>query len=301
MRSLGKVRALAYLALGGVILGLLAFSQPASASDESAVPIAIDVQTQGNGPRSVGSVDSCVSAEVGQPVTVDVVLPDSGIPVDRGISAYQYSMIYDPAIVWVQADDSNQLLAQAHGSSIIPLSDPKPDTNGVYVSWAVDFGPAGIEPEGSSETGPGVIARLTLLPKSAGQTSLSLQDVVLLDDKTNPINVGSVTGASLYVGEPCPGDSSPTPAPTPFVTPSPTPVPPNPSPAARTTSGPVIAALAHTGGPPGDGSSASPTWLLVAGAVTILAGAMMVVAGGRLRTGRQAGPEDNTPNSSRIE
>ncbi|MEK7247867.1 MAG: hypothetical protein AAB092_05290 [Chloroflexota bacterium] len=265
-------------------LGLLAFSQPAGASDEPAMTVAINVQPKGSGPRSVGSVDSCVSAEVGQQVSVDIALPDPGVPVDRGISAYQFSMIYDPDVVWVQADDHNQLLAQGHGSSIIQLSDPKPDTNGIYVSWAVDFGPAGIEPEGSSETGPGVIARLTLLPRSAGQASLALREVLLLDDKSNPINVGSVSGASLYVGAPCPSDSSP--APSPAVTSALTPVPPDPSPSSGTTSGPVIAALALTGGPPGDGGSASSAWLLVAGAVAMLAGAVMVVAGGRLRTRR---------------
>ncbi len=302
MRSLGTGRALSYLVLGGVILGLLAFSQPAGASDEPAVTIAIDMRPNGNGPRSAGSVDSCVSAEAGQPVTVDIVLPDPGVPADRGMSAYQFSMIYDPGVVWIQADDSNQLLAQAHGSSVIPLSDPKPDTNGVYVSWAVDFGPAGIEPEGSSETGPGVIARLTLLPRSAGQTSLSLQEVLLLDDKSNPISVASVSDASLYVGAPCPGDSSPTPAPTPAVTPAPGAASPDPSsPSSRATSGPVIAALARTGGPPGDGGSARPAWLLVAGLVAMLAGALMVVASRRLSTRRQADVEDDMANSSLIE
>lgn len=285
MRRLGTGRGLAYFAFGGVILGLLAFSQHAGASGEPAMTVTISVQPKGNGPRSVGDVDSCVSVEAGQPVTVDIALPASGVPVNRGISAYQFSMIYDPGVVWVQADDRNQLLAQAHGSNIIHLSDPKPDANGIYVSWSVDFGPAGIEPEGSSETGPGVIARLTLLPRSAGKTSLSLLEVLLLDDKLNPINVESVSGASLYVGAPCPGDSPPAPAPA--VTSASTPVPPDPPPSNGTTDGPVIAALARTGGPPGDGG---PAWLPVAGAVAMLAGAVMVAAGYRLRTPRQAGP-----------
>lgn len=301
MRSLRTGRVLACLALGEVILGLLALSQTAGASSEAAVTVTIDVRTQGNGPRSVGSIDGCVSAEVGQAVTVDVVLPDSGIPADRGISGYQFSMIYDPGVVWIQADDNNQLLAQAQGSNVISLSDPKPDTNGIYVSWAVDFGRAGIEPDGSSETGSGIIARLTLLPKATGLTSLSLQDVLLLDDKSSPIDAGSPNSASLYVGAPCPGDSSSVPARSPVVTSTTPPVRRDTSPSSRTSPGPTIAALAETGGPPPGALSVSPTGVLVAGAVAMLAGVVMIAASRRSSSGRQASLGDDTAISSRTE
>lgn len=249
--------------------------------------IAINARPEGNGPRTVGAVDSCVSAEVGHPLTIDVVLPAPGAPADRGISAFQFWLLYDPSIVWVQADDYKQLLNQAPGSKLIPIEDPKPDRNGTYASWAIDFGPEGIEPQGASETGQGVLTRLTLLPVSAGHTALTLGDVLLLDDKSQPISVASNTGADLYVGAPCPGEElatpGPTPAPTTEATATPAPASaPLDVPGGGSGRGLAVAGFGRTGGPPGSGGGAS-RWLLATGAAVMLAGASALVASARLR------------------
>jgi hypothetical protein len=117
-------------------------------------------------------------------------------------------------MIWITDDDSNMLLAQAPGSNVIPIADPRPDRNGVYVSWGVDFGPSGIETSGSSETGPGVIARLTLLPRSEGVSTLTLSDVLVIDDASERISLKSVQSATISVSQPCANASMTSPTPT---------------------------------------------------------------------------------------
>lgn len=192
--------------LAAVIPSLAAFASP---DTTPGVVLAIDADPSGNGPRSVGTIKQCLSAEVGQPVDIDIVLLDPGIPAERGIAAFQFSLLYDPTVVWVNADAATEmLLAQASGSSVLPIQDPKPDKNGFYVSWAVDFGrPKGIEPDGPSEIGPGVISRITLLPQSNGSSALTLADVVFIDDASEKIAVDSVESGTITVGGPCDSQS----------------------------------------------------------------------------------------------
>jgi hypothetical protein len=197
------------IAAAAAALSTVGFAATGSGASQSAsiAVIAIDANPQGNGPRTVGSTEDCVSAALDQPVDIDIVVPSPGVPVDRGIAAYQFSIMYDPAVVWIADDDSEMLLAQAAGSNVIPIADPKPDRNGVYQSWAVDFGPSGIEPAGSSETGPGVIARITLLPRSEGISTLTLSNVLVIGDASERISPESVQSGTIQVGEPCDEDS----------------------------------------------------------------------------------------------
>ncbi|MBI2912994.1 MAG: hypothetical protein HYY03_03645 [Chloroflexi bacterium] len=230
---------------------------PAVAGSASIGAVAVDADPSGNGPRSVAGIQECVSAAVGQPVEIDVVIPTPGVPAERGIAAYQFTLYYNPDILWVEADDNKLLLAQAAGSNLVSISDPKPDKNGVYISWGVDFGPSGIEPGGSSETGSGAISRITLTPRKNGHSTLALQDVIILDDDSEPIAVDAVLGANVYVGAACPGQTA---APTPTLTPSAT-APPAASPSAAPA---TVSRFSATGGrPPGPGQD--PPWLLIAG------------------------------------
>jgi len=272
----------AFLALMAAAAALVALSLPASAPPAAGGPasievVAVDADPSGNGPRTVGTVQECVSAAVGQPVEVDVVVPSPGVPSDRGISAYQFNLYYDPAIVWVTGEDNKLLLAQAAGSNLVTISDPKPDINGVYVSWAVDFGPSGIEPGGSSEAGSGVVSRITLMPRKSGHSSLTLQDVIVLDDSSKPIAVEAVRGASIYVGEPCPG---PTAAPTATSTASPAaPAVANSVPGAS----PTVSQLAAAGGRPPESRGGAPR-LAWAGLAAVLGGSWLLAATWRRRT-----------------
>ncbi len=249
------------------LIGLASLQGAGAGSD--IVTVGLDMETGGNGPRSAHDVDECISVQPGQPATVDVALPEPGVPGSRGVAAYQFTLFYDGAVVSVTADDHRMLLDEAPGSALIPIADAKPDTNGVYTSGVVDFGPKGIEPGGASEVGPGVLARLTLTPRAAGVSPLVIKDVIIKDDSGDDIEIISVLSARLYAGEPCPGQA----ATSPTITPARTPLPAatRTPPAAARGAGPGPSSLAQAGGRPvEDGGH---------GAVLVLAGGLATVAG----------------------
>ncbi len=269
------------LAILPLILILLALTPlTGSRAGSDIVTLGLDMETAGNGPRSAHDIDECVSAQPGQPATVDIALPEPGVPGSRGVSAYQFTLFYIGAVVSVTADDHRMLLDEAPGSALIPISDAKPDTNGVYTSGAVDFGPKGVEPDGASEVGPGVLARLTLTPRVAGVSPLVIKDVIIKDDAGDDIEIISVLSAHLYAGEPCPGQAVATPTATPARTPPPA-ATRTPPPARG--GGPAPAGLAQAGGRPGaDGGHA--VMLVLAGVTGIAAGAGITgLAAGRGR------------------
>ncbi len=276
------------LLLAGLLALLAALPGGAIGQESTDLTVEIDADPAGNAPRVVLGIQDCVTAEVGQPLQVDVVVPQPGIPMDHGIAAFQFSLRYDPSMLWVIAERTDQLLAQASGSSVIPLADPKPDRNGLYVSWAVDFGPAGIEPRGSSEVGTGVLSRITLLPQAAGISTLVLSDILLLDDGLQEMRASSIGAATVAVGAPCPGaNSSPAATPTPSAAaavataPTERPVPP---PASTTATPPAglrgPAALTRTGGaPPG---TPGDSLALIAAGLGLFLGAAGLIGSGAL-------------------
>jgi hypothetical protein len=295
----GGAAILFLIAAGVAVLSTLGLTAASSAASQSAsvALVALDTDASGNGPRTVDAIDDCVSAPVDQPVDIDIVIPSPGVPADRGIAAYQFSIMYDPAVVWIAADDSDMLLAQAAGSNVIAIADPKPDSNAVYQSWGVDFGTSGIEPAGSSETGPGVIARITLLPQSDGVSPLTLSNVLLIDDASERLSLEPVQSGSVYVGQPCPvqsdtGTPTPTPAPSPTPTPTPTLAPtPTPAPAPTSTPephSPVPAGGAATGvGSLAPAASSFPIW---AAFMSTLGGAGLLIASRLAFRGRPRNP-----------
>ena len=191
------------------LLGLVIAAVPllvglGASSQASGVIVAVDANPAGNTPRSVGSIERCVTASVGQPVEIDVVVPDPGIPADRGLSRFTLSLSYDPSIVRVTNANTTMLLAQAPASDFFEMPFHAPDGGGTYSAFAFDTGPSGIEPQGSAEVGPGVLARITLTPQSNGVSELSLTNVSLHDFTLfRPIELESVQAATIAVGAPC--------------------------------------------------------------------------------------------------
>lgn len=180
--KLGGVGAAPFLfvAVGGVLACTVAVAGASSVAGQSAPAalVALNGDTSGNDPRTVGAVDDCVSACVREVADIDIVIPSPAVPADRGIAAFQFTTFYDPVIVWISAGDLSQVLGRAGGSNVVPIACPKPDTGGIYRSWAVDFGPKAVEPAGASEVGPGVIARATPAPRGFGASPLILQGCI---------------------------------------------------------------------------------------------------------------------------
>ncbi len=247
--------------------------------DSQPLIVALDVDPAGNSPRTVQQIDGCRSIAVGESIEVDLVLPAPGVPAQAGLSAYQFALFYDPELVWVTAESADMLMNQAPGSQIIPLSDPKPDRNGIYVSWAVDFGPTEVEPAGASERGSGVLSRLTITAQKVGSTELQVSDIQLIDSSSNPLAVAKVQPATLWIGQPWPGESdgetpsaTPMPGPTTVAGATPSPDPPN----SVDPSSPIGESLPQVGGAPG--VRRDEGGLLLLGLVGLLSGSILMAA-----------------------
>lgn len=259
-------------ALAVAVLAALVAATASGASSEIET-MGLDMEVSGNGPRSAGDIDQCASVAVGQTATVDVALPEPGVPEGRGASAYQFTLFYDPAVVSVTGDDHSMLLDQATGSVLIPLAQSLPDRDGIYTTGVVDFGPRGIEPAGASEIGPGVLARLTLTTHVSGVSPLVIKDVIIKSDDGKDIEVMSVLSAHLYAGQPCPGQLTATPSPVPTSRVGSQPAETRPPTAAEPRSSP--GELIRSGGAPASPSAPS-THLLLLGLAGVLAGILAI-------------------------
>jgi len=196
----------------------------------AAVTVGIDADpgaTPANTATTLGSIESCRSVTNGATFTVDFWVKDIPSP---GIEGFQGDLGYDPTRLNVTGYNVGMLLAANSGSSVTDLTrtavgdpDHLPDADGKFTPAAYDFGTA----PGHSETGAGVLARITLHAIANGTSPLTLTKVKLSDPAGNPIgdtngdNIfdGPISNAEIRIGEPCP---TPTSTPTPTRTPTPT-------------------------------------------------------------------------------
>ena len=158
--------------------------------------------TPANTATSFGTVERCSNWNpVGGTVEVDVVV--SGIPPavagHGGISGFEFDIVYIEEAVEIGAINHEMLLAANAGSSIFEASDSTPDTDGVLKVAAVDVG------EGASESGNGVLARITvrgLVPTGAPGTPLILQNVAVLDAAGEVYPVAATLTSRVLFGSP---------------------------------------------------------------------------------------------------
>jgi len=167
---------------------------------------------------SLGTIESCRSINNGDTFSIDFWIKDVALP---GIEALQGDLGYDQALLKVTANNVNLLLGALPGSSVQNLTpDTFPDTDGKFTPAAYDFGTQA----GHTESGSGVLARITLQAIANGTSQLTLTKVKLCDPALptcNPIGDnngdgifdGAISNAEVRIGQPCP---TPTPTPAPF-------------------------------------------------------------------------------------
>ena len=301
VRMRAAVIAAVLLALAGG--DFAAGTGPALASqvEEPGITVGIDTDVTGNSSRTRVGVDSpreaCARLDQGQTLTLDVFVDE--IPAERGVSGFQFDLLFDPALV-VTSVDYGHLLAQAAGSAVTPFGETA-SADGSLRAAGVDFGPLGIEPAGPSEIGPGILARIAV----AGQTGvgvgdLTLESITITTDAGEALSVDAALNAQVAVNTDCPsegstatgvtpgptstasgaaGEPAPTSAPTGAPSPKPSAAPdrsPVPSPASRSAAEDAPSA-SGSGGGGGLFSAGDP-----AGGVAILfaaLGALVVVSG----------------------
>ena len=289
------------VALALASLALTGNAGPALASqvEDPGITVGIDTDVTANSSRTRVGVDSpreaCARLDQGQTLTLDVFVDE--IPAERGVSGFQFDLLFDPALVAITSVDYGHLLAQAAGSAVTLFGETA-SADGSLRAAGVDFGPLGIEPAGPSEIGPGILARIAL----AGQTGvgvgdLTLESITITTDAGEALSVDAALNAQVAVNTDCPSEGPVATGVTPGPTSSPAsgaagePAPtdaPSPEPSAAPDQPPVpspTSTSAAEGAPSASGSGGGGGFLSasdpVGGAAILSAalGALVVVSG----------------------
>lgn len=215
---------------GLILLAIVAIGEQSTVGEaaQEQMAVGIDADPAGNSAMSLGSIDPCMSVTSGQTFDVDLFLSDV-----TDLSGWQAMLIYDGSIVNIVSKETELLLAANDGSNLVDLSpDPLPDGDGVYTFAVADLG------ESPGEDGSGILARLTLQAVGPGATALDLTETLLADSAGQPIGDtngdqlfdGPISGAQIWVDQPCPSGPLPT-----LTPPAATPLAPEASPTAAET------------------------------------------------------------------
>jgi hypothetical protein len=281
----------AALVLAALVLALAGGTAQGAPPDHIDV-VAIDLDSTGNTASSIGTVEGCRDGlTVGNTFDIDVFV--QGVNAGDGISGASFDILYNPAVLRINARDSgaNIMFNQAAptGSYLDTFSDPLPDSDGDYRHEATEIG-------GTGESGDGVVARLTVEIVGAGVSTLDLTDVIEGDNMPNVlefVQLGNPLTALLVGDAEVHSDATSCAA----VTASPTPGPtatPEPTQAATDTPPPTGTPIPTT--PPATPRPTCNTTLtadVAVGATTItVANPIGCTAGKTIRIGTGSAQED---------
>ena len=206
--------------LGAVTL--VSASAGSFATAQGPLAIGIDADPSGNTATSLGSADACRKVAAGEQFDIDLTIEN----VDS-LAAFSITLTYDEEAFTVVKEDVALFLASAAGSDVRDNSDSLPDSDGVYEVRALE---AATDPD-ATESGSGVLARITLEAASSGTHALSVSvpsiSPILTDGDGNALEpadefgvwLGATSDAQIAVGEDCPPATD---TETPTATPSPT-------------------------------------------------------------------------------
>ncbi|MEX0682426.1 MAG: cohesin domain-containing protein [Dehalococcoidia bacterium] len=214
---------LALPALGTLLLAVLVMSARAQSPAGSVELLAVDTDTAGNTPTSVGNVEVCSAIDVGEERTIDVVvkgIPEllEGNPNTGTLAGIQFTLLFDERYLHVTAVDfDGQLLGTDPQSNVVDLGDTPPSEDGTIRVAVADFG------SDAEESGDGVLARFTVRGVGAGTSDLVfVEQTVLPDVANNAYAIDTVQNALLAVGVECDENATPPPTLPPTNTPGPT-------------------------------------------------------------------------------
>ncbi|GAG09065.1 unnamed protein product, partial [marine sediment metagenome] len=202
MRSIVRGTALTKLllvVLVAIVLAGWALRQEAnpvqSAEGDHIAEAGIDVDptaTPENTATSLGSIETCVEKGTNDIFTIDVYV--NAIPDEEPPIAFNFQLLYDPAIVNVTGSDVKMILGPDAGD----YSEPRPDSDGT-------FNAGGGLLSGVGSVGPGVLHRITLTAVGPGTSSLTFGPYFeVFDDENQVIPVDSISTATVVVDGACP-------------------------------------------------------------------------------------------------
>ena len=207
--------------------GLVLSSPGAQANHGLSVGLDFDVAgTPANGaynPASLPQFETCGEVLVGGQISIDFFILD----VDNLI-AFEADIQFDGQLVEVTSTNTLLFMDSQGGSNITNLSQPTPDSDGLYETAAVEVGNT------LGDTGYGVLSRVTFTGLSAGIADISLPNidfdsdgdfdtgVFLRDASLNALNDADSDGwydgpytnrqGTIVVGQDFDGDGIPSPA-----------------------------------------------------------------------------------------
>jgi len=190
---------------------------------ETSPSLGVDAEPSGNSATSLKDIDRCVSVGMNATFSIDLWIMDV-----TDLSGWQAHFQYDGSLLSVVGIEAEMFQAANPGSQVLDLSDPVPDSDGNYFAAAADLV---IE---ASDSGSGVLARVTLEAKGSGRAAVGLTSPLLANKDGMPIGDtdgdtyfdGPMYDAEIAIALPCSGGvASPTATPTPAGTLSPTPTP----------------------------------------------------------------------------
>jgi hypothetical protein len=196
-----------FLARGGAIV-------PGQAA--GGVSLAVDDVTDGNTGQELGVTDTCRRVETGSTFDVDLIV--RGV---QDLRAFELYFGFDGSKLKVTHEDVHFFL----GAAARDVSDPLPDTSGHYYLGAFTLG--------STASGSGVLARLTLMALAPGFSRADISSFPappgLNPGSDIPVD-GGIQNSQIAIGADCSGAPPPEPTASPVPTPSPEPATPTPSP-----------------------------------------------------------------------
>ena len=216
--------------MGALALG----AATAPARGQGTMTIAVDVDTKGNGPLTVDTIDTCndTMQTAGDTLTIDVIVDE--INTNDRLLAWSFNLEYDPSVVEI-IDANRDMMIKALPDSganggFVEIGDEnptpaRPDKDGLLVQLISDFGT--LSPATTHEAGKGVLLRVELRATGTGQSALTIVGTI-----QNPISIVAPPGpgrqlvtaltkigsARVAVGQDC---SSPPPSPSAKTTPTP--------------------------------------------------------------------------------
>jgi len=165
--------ALAVFALAATVLALSAAAGTGAGAAEAqdGTTIGIDADPDGNEAASLDAINDCVSVSDGDSFEVDVYITDVS-----ELIAWEAYVSYDPDVLRVVDRDVGWFLEES-GASAFDGSHPVPDDDGLYL-----FSAAVPSSTGDSQSGSGVLGRLTFEAVGPGVTTVTANPVDRDDD-----------------------------------------------------------------------------------------------------------------------
>ena len=138
----------------------------------------------------IGLEPATVTTKGGEPFTLDVVI--AGV---RDLGAFEFDVLYDPAVVWVTDVQMGDFLGGTD-RSVVPLGPEIDNDAGMVAFGGFTFG----EPPGPD--GSGRLATIICQGRGAGTTGVTLVDVKVVDTRAALLTPLATLDGSVTVQSP---------------------------------------------------------------------------------------------------